>query len=347
MEPLLDKTLLENPPTQEEGRQTRRDTRIRIAVLASLVLVGGSMGFLYAGDVLNQGQEAAAATATVTPPDSFKRIESQLIAEAVLVADARTGRVLFERNQDAQLPLASLTKVMLAFTVSDVLENDDTVTITPTALATEGDSGLIEYERWGAEDLIDFTLIVSSNDGAVALAEAAGSIVHEDFPEAPSDAAATVWLMNKKAENLALSQTYFLNPSGLDESATMASAFGSAADVANLFVYLTQNRPELLAKTAQREEMFVSRSGFQHRAQTTNDAVGRISGLIAAKTGFTDLAGGNLAVVFDAGVARPIVVVVLGSTEEGRFDDVELLTRAARDFLQREDALLQDAATVE
>jgi D-alanyl-D-alanine carboxypeptidase len=50
--------------------------------------------------------------------------------------------------------------------------------------------------------------------------------------------------------------------------------------------------------------------------------------LIASKTGYTDLAGGNLAVAFDAGVNRPIVIAVLGSSREERFSDVEKLASA-------------------
>ncbi len=61
------------------------------------------------------------------------------------------------------------------------------------------------------------------------------------------------------------------------------------------------------------------------RAFNTNEALGEIPGLLMGKTGFTDLAGGNLAVVFEAGPARPIVVVVLGSTREGRFADMRIL----------------------
>jgi D-alanyl-D-alanine carboxypeptidase len=54
----------------------------------------------------------------------------------------------------------------------------------------------------------------------------------------------------------------------------------------------------------------------------TNVSINQISGLLASKTGFTNLAGGNLAVVFDAGFMHPVVIVVLGSTVDGRFSDV-------------------------
>ena len=54
-----------------------------------------------------------------------------------------------------------------------------------------------------------------------------------------------------------------------------------------------------------------------------------IPGFIGAKTGYTDLAGGNLVAVFDIDIGHPLIAVVLGSTEEGRFTDIETLINAA------------------
>jgi len=57
--------------------------------------------------------------------------------------------------------------------------------------------------------------------------------------------------------------------------------------------------------------------------------LGAIPGIIMGKTGYTDLAGGNLAVVFDAGVGHPVVAVVMGSTQDGRFSDMKQLVSAS------------------
>jgi D-alanyl-D-alanine carboxypeptidase len=62
--------------------------------------------------------------------------------------------------------------------------------------------------------------------------------------------------------------------------------------------------------------------------KNTNQGVVQVPGALLSKTGFTDLAGGNLVVVFDAGMAHPVAVVVLGSTVEGRFTDVKRLMDA-------------------
>ena len=66
-----------------------------------------------------------------------------------------------------------------------------------------------------------------------------------------------------------------------------------------------------------------------HTATNTNEVVGSIPGLIASKTGFTDLAGGNLVVAFDAGINRPVIISVLGATKDGRFTDMEMLVNAS------------------
>jgi len=63
-------------------------------------------------------------------------------------------------------------------------------------------------------------------------------------------------------------------------------------------------------------------------ANNTNIFVDKIPNLIASKTGFTDLAGGNLVIAFNADINRPIIISVLGSTEEGRFTDVLQLIEA-------------------
>ena len=71
-------------------------------------------------------------------------------------------------------------------------------------------------------------------------------------------------------------------------------------------------------------------AGAYHEAFNTNELVGDIPNLLGSKTGFTDLAGGNLTIAFDAGFDRPIIITVLGSTREGRFDDVATLIAASQ-----------------
>jgi D-alanyl-D-alanine carboxypeptidase len=127
--------------------------------------------------------------------------------------------------------------------------------------------------------------------------------------------------MNKKAEELNLNQTYFLNETGLDVSKETAGAFGSANDVVKIIKYALKTNQDLFEATT--NNLTINSNPY---ASTTTL-------LIASKTGLTDLAGGNLAIVFDAGFNHPIISVVLGSTEEGRFTDTQKLINAIFKYL--------------
>jgi len=249
---------------------------------------------------------------------------SDIEARAAIVYDVRSGAIIFEKNARIQLPLASLTKLMLVLTAAEILPIEKTITITPSMLYAEGDNGFVPGQEWKLLDLIDAALVSSSNDAATALALSIGE----------GSAAGTVNLMNKNARLLGLHQTYFLNPTGLDESTTVSGAYGSAYDVAKLLAQLVATHSDMLDHTSRSDVFLTSQNGSEVRAQNTNEALNDIPGLIAGKTGYTDLAGGNLAVAFDVDVGHPMIVVVLGSSQEGRFKDVGSLVRATRDAFQ-------------
>lgn len=305
---------------------------IFVPYLVGLALAFGVLGVIFAYSEWKMPAEEVVAVDTF---DAFADVE--VAAKAAIVVDLTTGTVLYEKNADAQLPLASLTKVPLVLAVSEVLRGDDTITIPYTTSYIGSAERLERGEVWRVEDLIDYTLIASSNDGAAILAAAANSKVQDRFPTAPEDSA-TLWRMNSLAADLSLRSTYFLNVSGLDLSPTQSGAYGSARDMAKLFGYAASASASLFASTAAEEMRLTAASGQAAAAVNTNEAQGDITGLILGKTGYTDLAGGNLAVVFDVGLAHPVVVVVLGSTRDGRFMDVQKLVTAARASVTHETA---------
>ena len=272
-----------------------------------------------------EGAQTAAA-GEVVAPDPFAGI--QLQGQSAYVLDLATGHVLFSQNPDVQLPLASLTKVAMALAVSGVLPPDDIITI-PYDTAPKGSAErLAAGQKWTVQDVTNFTLIASSNGGADILAAAADGDIRAAYPQAPAGSA-TLWRMNDIARQLGLTNTYFLNDNGLDISTTQAGAYGSARDVATLFAYAATSAPSVFAGTTQGGLLLTSISGTQTSAFNTNLALGSIPGLVMGKTGFTDLAGGNLGIVFDVGPAHPVVAVIMHSTESGRFDDMKKLVTAA------------------
>ena len=261
--------------------------------------------------------EPAAAMATTTPAvNAYAGIH--LVGEAAIVYDLTTGETLYEQNADAQLPLASLTKLLTMYAAAGTLTNTAPVVITPTAIATEGDSGLREGEVFTFNDLARFALVASSNDAAEAIAEAAEAKRASSASQMLADAASAA----------GLSETYALNSTGLDESAFESGGYGSARDVALLAGEFLKEAPSIAAATIEPSITVSSEQGIRHTLLNTNQDVVHIPGLLLSKTGYTDLAGGNLAVVFDAGINHPIAAVVLGSTESARFTDVNALVAA-------------------
>lgn len=309
-----------------------------IAALSFLVLVFGASYIPDLLATLAPEPDAPEDTETTRVPadrtgdatDPFE--ELSVTAASAYVWDVQAQRALYHKNADAQRPLASITKLMTALVAYELLENDAPVNITIDAIRQEGQSGFSDGEQFSARDLSDLTLISSSNDGAYALAAAAGTALNthaapQSFVEA----------MNVRAEEIGLSQTHFSNPTGLDVSETEAGAYGSARDVAFLMEYIITEYPEVLELTRENSTEVYNGAGDYHLAENTNTSVTDIAGLIGSKTGYTTLAGGNLVVGFDAGLNRPIIVSVLGSTRSGRFRDAVALVDATRQYFSSND----------
>ncbi|OGG54394.1 hypothetical protein A3D62_00495 [Candidatus Kaiserbacteria bacterium RIFCSPHIGHO2_02_FULL_49_11] len=279
------------------------------------------------------GSDLRSAPAKTTPlvestgsVDPFEQIT--LNAQATYVYDAAENSVYFAKNEEVQMPLASLTKIMTALVASEFLSDNETITITADAIAKNGDTGLKRGERWRFKDLLDYTLLVSSNDGASAVAAAADALSRNPA-EGTSPGTSFVLRMNERASALGLTQTYFINESGLDTNKSVGGGYGSARDVGLLLAHVISNYPNLLEATTHDSLQFVSENQFTYKATNTNLAAGKIPGLIASKTGYTELAGGNLTVAFDAGINHPVIIVVLGSSYDGRFSDIEKLVAAS------------------
>lgn len=272
---------------------------------------------------------AAQARAGAHAAEAFEHIS--LGAQSAYVINLTTGEEFFALNPDVQLPLASITKVALALAVTEVLPLEARITI-PRDTAPPGSAErLAAGETWTVQDILDFTLVASSNGGAQILADTADEPLRVRYTSAPAGSAA-LWRMNDLARERGLSSMYFLNVHGLDESKTQAGAYGSARDVANLLAYAQATIPSVFENTA-RKDISLEGVGASTAAFNTNKALGDIPGLMMGKTGFTDLAGGNLAVVFEAGLSDTIAIVVLGSSYEGRFADVAALVDASLEEL--------------
>lgn len=251
-----------------------------------------------------------------------------IVARAAYAYDTATGDVLFQKESDAQLPLASLTKIMTALTAVSILGPEAVIEIPKEALAVEGEYGFTAGEKWKVRDLTALMLVASSNDAARALAVASAEKTGgglETFYNA----------MNKRARSLGLTQTYFLNETGLDESSYTAGAYGSAEDVAHLMAYAAREE-SVVGMSVVPKETFFSLSGATHTVTNTSLVASTLAASAASKTGYTDLAGGNLAIVFEPVLGHPVSIAVLGSTREARDTDVEAIASHVTRALKRD-----------
>ncbi len=272
------------------------------------------------------GGETANVVASA-PASPYANLE--LTGKGIYVLDVSNGKKLFGKSEFVELPLASVTKMMMAVVAKELLPENTKISIRPVDIRTEGNDGLLIGETWSLDKLLKFTLIASSNDGASAIAGVAGATL----PRASSTDPLTnkklfIEKMNEKARSIGLTNTYFRNESGLDIASLTSGASGSARDMAMLFEYVFRKHPDLFSPTTYARLDLTSDNNIVHHVVNTNQDVSRINGLIGSKTGYTELAGGNLVVVIDVGIEHPIVIAVLGSTIEGRFTDVEKLIQA-------------------
>ncbi len=223
-----------------------------------------------------------------------------ITARAALLADAETGKILWQRNTNLRCYPASLTKIMTAVLVLERGNLEDWVTVPKDAAFTgESSMALKEGERVQLRDLLNAILVRSANDACVAAAiHLAGSV--GKFVD---------W-MNEKAEELGLTNTHFTNPHGLHEP----GHFTTARDLLALTRYALQN-PMFRKIVSQREIIIAptNKSALRHY-QNRNKLLGFYPGCDGVKTGYTVPAGKCLV----ASATRngwQLIAIVLGSQD--------------------------------
>ncbi len=255
-------------------------------------------------------EERAKNTPLFFDKKSFEGV--QLQAKAYVVYDVVGKEVIASNNQEERLPLASITKVMTALTALSLLQDQEDVFAIKSSMVEDGyDLGLKKDQRWHLTELLKYMLIFSSNDAALAIAAHYGG------------QAFFVKAMNDLSSSYGLTAT-FTDPAGRDERGEIGG-MGTVLDAARLFILAKTTAPDLLDATTKKRQSIYPLSGKLTGIPNTNQSIETLPGAEGSKTGYTDLAGGNLGVVVDISIGRPVVLVVLGSTREGRFDDIDIL----------------------
>ena len=233
---------------------------------------------------------SAAATASSPPP---------VQAREVLVADGRTGEILYERDADRRMAMASITKLMTAIVTLENARPGDMVTVLPQAVAAgESSIFLTAGEKLRVRELLAAALIQSANDSAYALAAHVGDGSVRRF----------VAMMNAKAEELGLEGTHYVRPDGLDTP----GHYSTARDTAEL-ARLAMRQP-LIRRLVRMRTAEISPN---RQLETWNDLLWTFPGLIGVKTGHTDKAGWSEVAAARRGPTT-VYAVILGSPSRER-----------------------------
>jgi len=193
--------------------------------------------------------------------------------------------ILSEKKADEVIAIASLTKLMTAIIVLENYNLDDLIQISASAIATYGDAGNLQIgEIMTIRDLLYITLIESSNDGAEALAEKMG-------------VSTFVYKMNEKAASLGMNNTWFINPSGLDEGNLYN--FSTVNDLKKMVVYILENHSLIAEILSLPEKELTSHSGISRTIRNTNVLLKESDAYLWGKTGYTNRANGCLILILN------------------------------------------------
>lgn len=243
-------------------------------------------------------------------PQNLQKPKLELQAKAVLstkfkMGENREGDILFEKNKNEILAIASLTKLMTALVILEDPRNYDfsrVVTVSKKA-ASQDDvpvyGNLKTGENFKIKKLLDLMLVYSSNDAAVALAEVIGL---DNF----------VGKMNSKARELNLDNTHFVSPNGLDPedllfaSSTAYFNYSTAEDLTTLSQYILKNY-SLIFEISSEGGPYPTHNGISEISVPADFMI------LGGKTGNTDEAGGCILLVLASHNGSTIINVILNA----------------------------------
>jgi D-alanyl-D-alanine carboxypeptidase len=219
-------------------------------------------------------------------------------------------KILFKKNEEEPLPIASLTKLMTAVIVLEDNNYDfeKSLEISPEA-ANQGNTpncGNLDSQvgkKIKIKELFELMLSCSSNDAAFALSEVIGN---DRF----------VGKMNQKAKEIGLNKTHFINPTGLDPADSNDINYSTANDLIMLAKYILKNHPLIFEMTLKK----TSGNNFSNLNLKNNQK------LIGGKTGYTKRAGGSIIIIFQNENGTIFMNVILGTEkEEDRIREMQKL----------------------
>ncbi len=241
--------------------------------------------------------------------------ETELYAKAAVLMDAASGRVLYEKNGQEILAMASTTKILTCILTLELGDLEEWVDISSYAASMpKVKLGVTKGERYRLKDLLYSLMLESHNDVAVAIAEHIGhdflsnelqqkSVADFSVEESKEAVAAFADLMNEKAKELGCDDSWFITPNGLDATETFQQKDGTtleknhsttATDLATIMSYCVLHSPrkeEFLEITQTISYSLASEKGRNFFCTNHNAFLTMMDGAISGKTGFTNKAG--------------------------------------------------------
>ena len=210
---------------------------------------------------------------------------SELHAKAAVLLDGDSGRILYGKNSDMILPMASTTKIMTCILVLENADLNDIATVSSYAASMpDVQLNMQKGEQFYIKDLLYSLMLESHNDSAVCLAEHVGGSV-EGFAK----------LMNEKAQEIGCNNTYYITPNGLDAKDEQGIHSTTAHDLALVMKYCISDSPkkeQFLEITRTPNHSFSNLKGNRSFSCTNHNAfLNMMSGALSGKTGFTGNAG--------------------------------------------------------
>jgi D-alanyl-D-alanine carboxypeptidase len=245
--------------------------------------------------------------------EDFKDIDiNAKAAISVKVDNQGNKKILFEKNSQERLAIASLVKLMTAFIVFDLDETYnlfDLISITKESVNQEGSSkyrDLRRGEKLSVENLLYIMLLESSNDAAFALTD-------------PIGAKTFVKMMNIYAQDMGLENTYFINPTGLEpDDPNETKNYSTTRDLVGFAEYAFRKQPRLFEFTTNQKQTIVNEDGSVHHVilENTNKLLEEMPEIIGGKTGWTPSAGGCLLIILDDPESNDYYInIVLGAKD--------------------------------
>ncbi|MBI2017990.1 D-alanyl-D-alanine carboxypeptidase [Candidatus Daviesbacteria bacterium] len=233
-------------------------------------------------------------------------------AKAAFFIDSKSGKVLFAKNSQDKLPIASLAKVMAVLIALENKHLEDEYWVSERAANMEPDKMLlIPGETLNLKELLYGVFLISANDAAEVLAEeTTGS--REEF----------INLMNSKAKQLGMQNSFFVNPTGLDED--NGNSYSSVYDLAILTRFIIRNFPEVV-EISKTDHIYLPITD-KHQDYDMYSGINLLTtyeGVVGFKTGYTPQAGYTLITLARKGEHE--VIGVLLDSEYRRDEAKELL----------------------